>query len=94
MSYETVAEDYNMTDSQSAKYIDGIFKGEALRYFYRAEKHQSTSYREIKSLMLHHFNSSDVQNRIKNELMTLCFSAFVEKDGTKTKAFSAISVLI
>lgn len=91
MSYETVAHDFNLTENQNFKYINNLFRGDALRNFNHAVEYTFISYANTKSMILRHFNSADVQNRIKNELLKLNFSVFIEKEGSKTKALSAMA---
>lgn len=94
LSYETVSEDYKLTDEQNNKYVHNLFKEEALRFYNQYVKQSSISYRDTKAMMLRHFNSADVQNLIKNELMTLNFNTFIEKEKYKTKALSSMASYI
>lgn len=90
-NYETVTEDYGATDEQKLKYIHNILKGEALRYFNSEVKQRASSFEETKQLLLSHFNSPDVQARIKCELQTINFQSYVEKEGSKSKALSSMA---
>ena len=94
ISSETVADDYNMTEDQSLKFLHNLLRGEALRFFNQSVKNYAISYRDAKTRIIRHFNSADVQNRIKNELLSLNFDTFVEKEGSKTKALSSIAAYI
>lgn len=91
LSYETVSEDYKLTDDEKNKYVHNLFKEEPLRVYNQSVKEATMSYRDTNAMVLRHFNSADVQNRIKNELMNLNFSSFVEKEGSKTKGLSAMA---
>lgn len=94
MTYETAAHDYDMTEEQKCRYVHNIFKEEALRHYNANVRDEASSYIEAKRLMLSHFNSPDVQARVKNELRTLKFQTFVTQNGTKAKALSAIASYI
>lgn len=71
--YEITAEDYEMSQEQKLRYVHNIFKDEALRFYNINLRNQAKPYDEVKRLMTLHFNSPDVQSRVKNELQTLEF---------------------
>ena len=94
ITYETTADDYEMSEEQKCKYIHNIFKEEALRHYNANVRPQSRCYKESKRLMLLHFNSPDVQVRVKNELQRIKFQSFIQKEGSKPKALSLIASYI
>lgn len=94
MTYDTIAEDYEMSEDQKLRYVHNIFKKEASRYYNSNVKPIAQSYQECKTLMLLHFNSPDVQSRIKNELRTLNFENFVETEGSRAKELSKLATTI
>lgn len=91
ITYETTAEDYEMSDEQKCRYIHNLFKEEALRFYNSNVRPNASSYMEAKKLMLLHFNSPDVQARVKNELLSIKFETFINKEGSKPKALSAMA---
>lgn len=93
ITYETTAEDYGMTEEQKCRYVHNIFKQEALRHYNTHIRNTATTttYFEGKRMMLLHFNSPDVQARVKNELRTLKFQTFLNNAGTKPKELSMIA---
>lgn len=94
VNYETIADDYGMSEQQKCKYVHNLFKAEALRYYITNIKSTASTYMEAKKAMLHHFNSPDVQARVKNQLSTLNFQSFVAKEGSKAKGLSSIAAFI
>lgn len=68
-----------MSEKHKLMYIHKMFKQEALRYYNNNVKNILTNYLEAKRMMLGHLNSSDIQNRIKNELLNLEFKLFLNK---------------
>lgn len=92
--YESIADVYNMAEKHKCKYIHNLFKSGALCYYSSNVKYTATSYIEVKKLMLVHFNSPDVQARVKNELMNLNFQSFIEKEGSRTKALPSMAAYI
>lgn len=55
-----------MTEEHKLKFLYNLFNGEAFRFFHQNVKTNSRSYLNAKCTLLRHFNSHDVQNRIKN----------------------------
>ena len=93
-SYSAISNDYNLTQQQRLQYFHNLFKEEALRYFNTSVKGKVHSFGEACSKIREHFQSSDVQTRVLNELRRTRLSDFISKHETKPKALSALASYI
>ena len=93
-SYVTTAEDYGLSASQKLQYLHNLFRGDALRFYNLQIKGRVSTFGEAISVIMNHFNSADVQQRVKADLSTLSFIKFVEKNGSMAKGLSSLATYI
>lgn len=72
-SYATLSTDYDLTATQKLQYLHNLFRGNALRFYNAQVKDKVCTYEEAVAKVTEHFNSLDVQQRIKTDLSTLQF---------------------
>ena len=84
-SHLTTAEDYKLSPAEKLQFLHNIFRGDTLRFYNAHVKHRATSFGEAVSIIYGHFNSPNVQQRIKADLSTVRLSGFSKKMGSNTK---------
>ena len=89
--YQAVADDYSLSARQKKKYLHNLFRGKALRFYNRSVKDSTQTYGEAIHKIVQHFNSLDVQQRVKSNLQNLKLQDFVDKTRSVVKGLSALA---
>ena len=89
-----VAKDYRLTPALKLSLFHNLFSGDALRFYNRQIEGRCRQFSEAVNAIYKHFNSDDVQQRVKQELSSLSFNKFAEKHGSQGKALSSLATYI
>ena len=93
-AYLATSEDYKLTPRQKLQYLHNLFRGDALRFYNANVRNRATAFGEAISMIFSHFNSPDVQQRVKADLSTLSLKQFAEKEGSMAKGLSSLAAYI
>ena len=90
-AYMATAEDYRLSAADKLQLFHNLFRGDALRFYYAHVKGRYSTFAEAFRAVFAHFNSADVQQRVKADLMTLSLAKFSEKHGGMPKGLSSLA---
>ena len=93
-AYITTAEDYQLTARERLQYFHNLFRGDALRFYNMSIKNRCSTFDEAIRAIYSHFNSPDVQQRVKTDLSNLSLAKFADKEGSMPKGLSALATYI
>ena len=93
-AYASAAEDYQLTPREKLQYFHNLFRGDALSFYNMNVKNRYSSFEEAVRVIYGHFNSPDVQQRVKTDMSTLSLTKFADKEGSIPKGLSALATYI
>ena len=93
-SYLQTVEDYQLGPREKLQYFHNLFRGDALRFYNAQVKNRCSTFVYAVRVIYEHFNSPDVQQRVKTDFSNLSLSTFAEKEGSITKGLSALRTYI